>query len=130
MAVLEAGLKVKADVKLPLQRRRAAAKIAVKHGGFFFFFFCLFLAPGSAGAEEAGKVFRHKPPVLPWAEPPRSSACQVLPPLPQRTRVYSVFVSANANEFFWLILVSTEEEKLVLEKSVRHSSKVRVFFKK
>lgn len=34
LAVWEAGLKVKADVKLPLQRRRAAAKIAVKHVGF------------------------------------------------------------------------------------------------
>lgn len=34
LAVLEAGLKVKADVKLPLQRRRAAAKIAVKQLGF------------------------------------------------------------------------------------------------
>lgn len=27
------------------------------------------------------------------------------------------------------MLVSTEEEKLVLEKSVRHSSKVRIFIK-
>jgi len=36
-------------------------------------------------------------------------------------------VRANANELFGLMLVSTEEEKLVLEKSARHSRKVSVF---
>lgn len=43
-------------------------------------------------------------------------------PLEQRTRGFSV--SGDADQFFWLMLVSTEEEKLVLEKSV---SKVRGF---
>lgn len=44
LAVLEAGLKVKADVKLPLQRRRAAASISVEQLGF----------AGAAGAGSAG----------------------------------------------------------------------------
>lgn len=71
MAVWEAGLKVEADVKLPLQRRRAAAaKIAVKHVGF----------AASAGAGDAGDVFGAQTRCAFTAEPGRSSARQGLPP--------------------------------------------------
>lgn len=86
LAVLEAGLKVKVDVKLPLQRRRAAASISVEQLGFVG-------TPGTGSAESwrCWECFGGHKATL--AEP-RCSACQVLSP---GTGDLSLFCSSSAN---------------------------------
>lgn len=115
MALLEARLKHKADVKLPLRRR----------------------------CQDGSKIFG----ISSWhlALPaPEGTVRAVGAPAPQLLRAVPgglllpgfasfsagdpvLFCSARANgsEFLWLTLGSTEEQKLVLEKSVRRNSKGR-----
>lgn len=73
-----------------------------------------------------GTCLGHKPAVLSQLSPGARLPARVYPPSAEDPGLFCS-AGANANQLFWLILVSTEEEKLVLEKSVRHSSKVRGF---